>query len=271
MSTSTTAPARDPKTIRGAWSVPATRRRVLELMDGIDWPNAKVCDVGAGSGLFSQDLCEYVRHEKGLEPRDHVFACDLFPDDFHFDEIECMGSDADGRLPFDDNTFDVTLLIEVIEHVEDQFAFFRELERITKPGGRVIVTTPNVLNMNSRFRNLFVGFPLLFGLLPLSKHDPRFLGGHINPISPYFLAYNAVRAGLEDIVVRSDRTKRSSAILAVLCYPLLWLGSFFYRRYLKRKDASVLTENDSIYSQVSGWELLTGRTTVLRAMKRGPA
>ena len=267
MSTIIDASPRDPKTVRGAWSVPATRDRVLELMDGIDWPNAKVCDVGAGSGLFSQVLCEYVRNEIGLEPKDHVFACDLDPTIFHFDEIDCDASGDDGRLPYDDNTFDVTLLIEVIEHVEDQFAFFRELARITKPGGRVIVTTPNTLNMNSRLRNLFVGFPLLFDPLPLSEHDPRFLGGHIHPITPYFLAYNAVRAGLTDIIVRSDRTKRSSSFFAILLSPLLWLGQWFHRRFLKRKRPQLLIENESILESVTGWELLTGRTTVLRAIK----
>lgn len=234
-------------------------------MDGVDWANAKVCDVGAGPGLFSQVLCDFVRNQHGLEPKDHVFACDLDPSSFGCDEIECVTSDLSGRLPFDDDTFDVSVMIEVIEHVEDQFAFFRELKRITKPGGRVIVSTPNTINMNSRMRELFVGFPLLFGLLPLSEHDARFLGGHIHPISPYFLAYTAIRAGFKDVLLRSDRMKRSAAFLAVLFYPFLALGSYFHRSRLKRKAPSVLADNESLLAQISGWELLTGRTAVLRA------
>jgi len=268
MSITTTITGRSKKGADGAWSIPATRRRVLGLMDGVDWQNAKVCDVGAGPGLFSQVLCDFVRNEHGLEPKEHVFACDLDPSSFGCDEIECVTSDLSGRLPFEDDTFDVAVMIEVIEHVEDQFAFFRELKRITKPGGRVIVSTPNTINMNSRMRGLFVGFPLLFGLLPLNAYDARFLGGHIHPISPYFLAYTAIRAGFTDCELRSDRTKRSSALLAILFFPLLALGSYFYRRFLRRKQPAILSDNDSLLKQISGWELLTGRTAVLRAFKR---
>jgi len=46
---------------------------------------------------------------------------------------------------------------------------------MAKPGGRVIVSTPNTINMSSRMRGLFDGSPSLFGLLPLSEHDARFL------------------------------------------------------------------------------------------------
>jgi SAM-dependent methyltransferase len=99
---------------------------------------------------------------------------------------------------------------QVIEHVEDQFSFLRELARVTKPGGLVIVTTPNVLNLNSRVRNLVWGFPCLYDLLPLDDQDIRFMGGHIHPISPYYLAYTAMRAELTDIRLCSDRTKHSA-------------------------------------------------------------
>lgn len=258
---------RDPRSISGAWSVPATRRRVLDLLDGIDWPRGKVCDVGAGSGLFSQVLCDYVRERHGLEPREHVFACDLIPSSFHYDEIECRATNPDGRLPFDDGTFDATISIEVIEHVEDQFGFFRELARVTKPGGIVVATTPNTLNMNSRLRTLLQGFPLLFDPLPRSRHDPRFLGGHIHPISPYFLAYDALRAGLVELELHSDRTKRSAVFYTALLSPLLVAGTALHRARLRRKEPDVFGENAELVRSLSSWGLLTGRTAILRGVK----
>ena len=65
---SSRTPPKDPRTMPGAWSIPATRRRVLELLEGIDWRSGRIVDVGAGSGLFSRVLCELMRNVHGLEP-----------------------------------------------------------------------------------------------------------------------------------------------------------------------------------------------------------
>ena len=50
---------------------------------------------------------------------------------------------ATGRLPFADGSFDVAVSIDVHEHLADPLPVTRELARVTRPGGRVIVTTPN--------------------------------------------------------------------------------------------------------------------------------
>jgi SAM-dependent methyltransferase len=46
------------------------------------------------------------------------------------------------RLPFRDNTVDVVLLTEVIEHVVDGADVIREIGRVLKPGGRLLITWP---------------------------------------------------------------------------------------------------------------------------------
>ncbi len=46
-------------------------------------------------------------------------------------------------LNFADNTFDVAVMIEVIEHVEAKRAVLAEVHRVLKPGGQLILTTPN--------------------------------------------------------------------------------------------------------------------------------
>jgi hypothetical protein len=94
----------------------------------------------------------------------------------------------------------------------------------------VIVTTPNVLSVQSRLRTLAFGFPELFDPLPLSGGDVRLLGGHIHPISPYFLVLAALRAGLEEPQLHADRTKRSSAFWAVALAPILQGGGLVHRR-----------------------------------------
>jgi len=249
------------------WSIPSTARCVFRELSALDWTQARVCDVGAGRGAFSKLVGEWLEHEHGREPRQHVFACDLIPESFEYPAIACARTGADGRLPFPDAHFDASVSIEVIEHVQDQFAFLRELARITKPGGRVIVTTPNVLNMNSRLRTLLTGFPALFDPLPLSAADPRLLGGHIHPISPYFLAYTALRAGLERPRLVHDRTKSSAAAWTVLASPALLAGRAWHTLRLARKRPALLAENRELLAAQHGWRMLTSRTAVLVAQR----
>ncbi len=252
-----------------AWSHHATSERALALLGECDWSTARIADVGAGRGHFAALLGERLR-ARGLLPAEHVFACDLMPESFAYDAIPCTAIGADGRLPFPDDWFDAVVSIEVVEHVENQFAFLRELARIVKPGGTVVVTTPNILNANSRLRALLTGFPLLFDPLPLAG-DPRTMsGGHINPIGPYYLAYAALRAGLAQPAFHPDRTKHSGAALTVALAPALLLGDWFFRRRLRRKHPELLEHNRDLLRALRGWGLLTCRSAVLRAVKPRP-
>ncbi len=46
------------------------------------------------------------------------------------------------ELPWDDQTFDLITCLDVIEHTPDDRATLRELRRVTKPGGWLLVTVP---------------------------------------------------------------------------------------------------------------------------------
>jgi SAM-dependent methyltransferase len=243
-----------------------TTERVLALLDDLDWARARVADIGAGNGYFSQALGELLR-ARGQDPARHLAACDLVPAEFRYAPVPCAPIGPDGRLPFDDAHFDAVVSIEVVEHVENQFAFLRELARIAKPGAVVVVTTPNTLNANSRLRSLLQGFPLLFDPLPLRAGDVRHLSGHIHPISPYFLAVAALRAGLVEPSFHPDRTKTSAALQTALLAPALRLAAAAQRRRLRRKWPGVYEQNAALLAAINGWGLLTCRTTVLRVRK----
>jgi SAM-dependent methyltransferase len=251
----------------GSISHPATSLRVLAELEPLLDRRPLIADVGCGRGHFSALLFDALEERGDTEAGRRVLPVDSLPQYFELDELTCLQANADGGIPLADDSVDAAVSIEVIEHVEDQFAFVRELARVTKPGGLVIVTTPNVHHVASRLRSLFWGFPQLYGPLPLSTDDPRFLGGHINPIHPYFLCYVAHRAGLvvEDVAV--DRRKTTAAIVTVLLAPFIWLGQRFHRARLRRRHRQILDENLPWIDRLASWDLATGRTAILVARK----
>ncbi len=69
---------------------------------------------------------------------------DLVGDDVHLVEGH--------RLPFPDASFDRVAVVDMLEHVPDEAAFVGELARITRPGGRLVINTPNL--KHTRLRRL---------------------------------------------------------------------------------------------------------------------
>lgn len=98
-------------------------------------------DVGCGGGGLWPFLRGRFAHCVGV---DAVRYQDLPPD------VEFRRTDLDaGNVPVADASADVVASVETIEHLENPRAFVRELARVVRPGGLVVVTTPNQLSLLS--------------------------------------------------------------------------------------------------------------------------
>lgn len=93
-----------------------------------------------GQGRTALDLGARNGHQtRWLESRGYVVtSVDVEP---LFDG--CLGIDANQPLPFDADQFDLIWSSEVIEHLENPERSLADLRRVTKPGGDIILTTPN--------------------------------------------------------------------------------------------------------------------------------
>jgi ubiquinone/menaquinone biosynthesis C-methylase UbiE len=245
----------------------STNDKVLRLVLPLLKPGIRVADIGAGEGFFSQLLGDQVRTKLGLQPRDVITASDIFPEYFRYQGVKCEKISADGRLPYADASIDIACTLEVVEHVEDQFAFARELHRVLKPGGMAIISTPNVLNLNSRWRYMHSGFAVLFDPLLLSSADPVHTSGHIDPVSYYYLAYQLRRAGFSSTSVEYDRFKTSARFLLALCGPMIWIGNRLMRRRMNARKKDVALENAAILRDLWSLRMLTSRSVIAIARK----
>ncbi len=67
-------------------------------------------------------------------------------------------ADLNQPLPWRDNSFDAVFSIEGIEHLENRFLFLREAHRVLRPGGTLVLTSPNIVALRSRVRFFGSGF-----------------------------------------------------------------------------------------------------------------
>lgn len=62
-------------------------------------------------------------------------------------------------MPYEDDRFDVVLLLDVFEHLsfEDQPKALTEIKRVLKKGGKLLISIPSLAHINSRFTFFFKG------------------------------------------------------------------------------------------------------------------
>jgi 2-polyprenyl-3-methyl-5-hydroxy-6-metoxy-1,4-benzoquinol methylase len=91
-----------------------------------------------------------------------VYAADIDPNKFKPKNIKFFEVNANIELSWPDEYFDIIVSVETIEHLENPWNFIREVHRILKPKGKLIIKTPNVESWLSRLFFLFFGQLKLF-------------------------------------------------------------------------------------------------------------
>jgi 2-polyprenyl-3-methyl-5-hydroxy-6-metoxy-1,4-benzoquinol methylase len=151
-------------------------------------PAGSVLDVGCGAGpglryfaargarAVGVDLVHYPLLEtQRLAPAAHLVQGDVARD-----------------LPFADGSFDLLLLSELIEHITDEQPLLAECYRVLRPGGAVVITTPNLWDIRRAFAPLT-------GSVWTGDTDPT----HCNMFTPARLGRALSAAGFERVSWRT--------------------------------------------------------------------
>lgn len=224
-------------------------------------PRGDVLDVPAGEGALAERLIGL-----GFPVR----CCDLYPEFFRLPGVEIARGDLSDSLPYERESFDYVVCVEGLEHIENPHRAVREFARLLRPGGHLVASVPNILNVEERLKWLLYGYTSHFK--PLSReHLARVaeeFGGreeaalHINPIAYSELRYALEKNGFRLARLYRDRPKKNAWAYA----PLVWLI-----RALNRLQPAGRRRERWADELQSDEVLLGGNTLVVHAVKAGGA
>ena len=234
----------------------AVLRRVLEL--GLP-PGARILDAPCGGGALTMALRErgYQMFGADVDPAAALLLGDAF-----------KSADLSQSLPWPDGFFDAALSVEGIEHLENRHGYVRELARVLKPGGTLVLTTPNIVSLRSRVRFRGSGF---------FHQDPRPLREaarhplhHIGLMTFPDLRHALHTSDFRMTGVAHTHIKPVSYVYAVFV-PWAWIYTTIAFR--KERDPAQREANREIRRALFSRSLLFGENVVVTARRstRAPA
>lgn len=213
-----------------------------------DFNGKVVVDFPAGLGRTSKTLLDV-----GAEVR----PFDIFPDAFEAQTLECRYGDLSKKFPIEDSSCDIAIFQEGIEHLADQLFALSEFNRILRPGGRLIITTPNYsalrakvsyLMLESEIRKLMPPNELESLWRPKRHSDSkRVYLGHIFMIGILKLRMLGWLAGFKIHEIHNTRINWTSAALMPIFYPFIYLRNVLTERRAIRKNS---TDPDDVKRRV---------------------
>jgi ubiquinone/menaquinone biosynthesis C-methylase UbiE len=224
-------------------------------------PRGALLDVPAGEGALAGRLIG-----AGFE----VSCCDLYPEIFRLDGVSVTRGDLNADLPFDSQSFDYVTCLEGLEHIENPQQAIREFARVLRPGGTVIVSIPNILNVEERLKWLVYGYTSHFK--PITRahvewlrqeyDDREEIAAHVNPIGYSELRYILEKNEFQISSQHRDKPKGNTW----LYWPIVLLIRLIAKLTPAKKRAERWTDE-----LVSDEVLLGGNTLIVHAVLREKA
>ena len=216
----------------------------------------RILDLGCRSGALLQAIAQFYE-DKGWQPGEYLLGADLNDDDFRA-PVPFRQMDLRQPLDLQEETFDLIIAQEVLEHIRRVYPLLEELRAALNPGGRLLLSVPNMMNMRSRIRFFCSGRFHSFSGFDIDHTDRDNGEGHINPFPVQFWDYGLRYAGFSEIRYKTDRLKKGSLGWSLLFAPVLWLGGWTLHKQERRNGDRVYRQNLRAMREINTLRNLAG-------------
>ncbi len=124
------------------------QKKVIELISDLNLPGGSTClELGTGGGQNAVKYAELGLQVHGVDSSDELLktAHDLA---LPGSNLEFSNVDLNVRMPFDDSSFDVVVVVGTLQYLMEPSACVKEVNRVLKPGGHFIVCQRNAISFN---------------------------------------------------------------------------------------------------------------------------
>ena len=190
------------------------------------YPRLRVLDLSCGRGALLSALAADGCETRGTHYRADDYKLAEEHEPMHTAGLAIdEGVDLTRELPYPDGSFDAVVLKEVVEHLPDWMPVIRAAGRVLRPGGHLVLSTPNVGRLHSRLHFLLSGaHKLIRRRVGWALGADDLYAYHINPVDFPLMHTVLHQAGLHVSRLAFTLFKPRHAWLLAL-YPLVWLAS----------------------------------------------
>jgi len=125
---------------------PIHQRLLKAYMAAISQVKGHLLEIGCGEGRGVEVLLDQIKSYHGIDQHEELVNMlqQKFP------ELTFEQANIPPLSTIESNTYDSVISFQVIEHIKDDLLFLKEIYRVLKPGGRAIISTPNIKHTLSR-------------------------------------------------------------------------------------------------------------------------
>jgi 2-polyprenyl-3-methyl-5-hydroxy-6-metoxy-1,4-benzoquinol methylase len=112
-------------------------RHLIAYQEAAKLCHGKILEIGSGEGYGIKILAPLASGYHAVDKHATPVSTDVPNISFKQMNVPPLGG-------FEDNYFDMVVTFQVIEHIKNDLLFLSEIKRVLKPGGRLLLTTPNI-------------------------------------------------------------------------------------------------------------------------------